>query len=160
MRGELRVVSRGDTPFPAGVTRVRLGGGAARVYELCRVRPAHGAWLVTLAGVGDRDAAAALAGAELAVEVGELPPPGDGELYVFELEGATVVDEQGRTLGVVASLLERPAQDLLRVEGPDGELLLPYVAEIVLGFDRPSRTLLVRPPAGLWHSGADDRRQP
>lgn len=82
-------------------------------------------------GVDDRDAAAALVGAEIGVSREKLPAPEAGRYYWTDLEGLDVVHRDGRRLGRVAYLLETGANDVLVVQG-DRETLIPFVPETVI----------------------------
>lgn len=96
---------------------------------------AHGKGMVArLAGCDDRDAAARLVGAAIAVRRGQLPEPGEGEYYWSDLIGLRVVNRQGVEFGRVASLMETGANDVLVVEG-ERERLIPVTAEALVGVD-------------------------
>ncbi len=116
----------------SGVRRLRLAQGRE-----------HGKGVVAqLEGVGNRDAALALAGAVIAVELNELPPLGPGDYYWAELEGLRVVTVDGDDLGVVKRLMETGANDVLVVQG-ERERLIPYVAAVVRNVDLDGRTIEV-----------------
>jgi 16S rRNA processing protein RimM len=76
-------------------------------------------------GVDDRDGAAALLGADVAVDREDLPEPGEDEYYWADLVGLEVVTTEGVSLGRVASLMETGANDVMIVEG-DRERLVPF----------------------------------
>lgn len=82
--------------------------------------------VATLPGVGDRDAAEALRGAELWVPRSALPPPGEGEYYWVDLEGLRVVNAAGVDFGTVSHLFPTGANDVLVVRG-DRERMIPWV---------------------------------
>jgi len=155
VRGELRVVPHGgDEPFPpeARTVRVCSRSGVERVLTVATVRPIHRALLMTVEEIADRDAARELTGWSLDIDAEVLPPPSDDELYVYELEGAAVVDEAGARIGTVTRLVDNHGQDLLEIDADGRELLLPYVDETIIGFDRERRLLTVRPIRGLWEA--------
>jgi 16S rRNA processing protein RimM len=85
----------------------------------------------------DRQAAR---GTALEVPESELPPPGEGSFYVFELVGLTVVDEGGRSLGRVRDVAPGVANDVLEL---DGGLALPMVEDCVLEVDRERGRIVV-----------------
>lgn len=87
--------------------------------------------IARLEGVDDRDAAAALMGADIAIWREQLPPPEEGEIYWADLEGLAVETVEGRTLGKVSYLLETGANDVLVVQG-ERERLIPFVREQVV----------------------------
>ena len=87
--------------------------------------------IVELEGVSDRDQAATLLGAEIAIERDQLPTLPKGEFYWQDLEGLRVEDQQGQLLGVVKHLFETGANDVMVVQG-DKEHLIPYIDSVVL----------------------------
>ena len=121
---------------------------ADQVREL-RVEEAKfhgGAVVARLAGVGDRDAAEALRGADVTVRREQLPPPAAGEYYWADLIGLAVRNESGEELGRVEGLIEAPAHDVLRVRSGDAdgrERLIPFVEPIVRAVDVPGGCITV-----------------
>jgi 16S rRNA processing protein RimM len=81
--------------------------------------------VVRLDGYTDRDAAARLIGAEIAIHSAQLPAAGEGEYYWSDLIGLKVVNTAGAELGQVEYLLETGANDVLVVKG-ERERLIPY----------------------------------
>ncbi len=109
---------------------LRCAGGE-RAVEVAAGR-SHGEGVVAkLKGVDDRDAAAALAGADIEVDRRQLEPLPAGEYYWAQLLGLQVVDMQGRTLGAVDHLLRTGANDVLVVEG-DRQRLIPFVQGVIV----------------------------
>lgn len=104
---------------------------------------------VSLAGISDRDAALALAQAEIAVPTSELPELEENEHYWFQLIGLNVNNTQGERLGQVAELLNSGGgNQVLVVKGCEGSIdnqqrLIPYVGAIVLDVDLEKETILV-----------------
>ena len=86
----------------------RLVVSAARPLPGAR-SPRGGRWLVSFAGVSDRTASEALAGAVLRAEA----PQGVEGLWVHELIGAEVVEVSGPSRGKIISVEANPASDLL-----------------------------------------------
>jgi 16S rRNA processing protein RimM len=80
-------------------------------------------------------------GAELAVDRADLPPPEEGEYYVFQLVGLDVEEEGGRRLGRVVEVSSTPANDVLEL---DGGLALPLVDACVQEVDLDAGRILVR----------------
>lgn len=95
----------------------------------------HGRSLIAkLEGCDDRDAAARLAGREVAVPRGELPANREGQYYWSELIGLDVASREGVTLGRVTGLLETGANPVLVVQG-ERERLIPFVEAVVESVD-------------------------
>ncbi len=89
-------------------------------------RKARG-WLRALPGVGDRDAAADLIGAEIWVRRSALPRAKRGEYYWVDLEGADVVTTEGVVLGKVSHLFATGANDVMVVRDGERERMIPFV---------------------------------
>lgn len=123
--------------------QLRLGGGW-RKTEVQGGR-LHGKGVIAkLEGCDDRDAAAGLMGAEIAIERTQLEPLEAGEYYWADLIGLTVINEDGLRLGVVDHLFETGANDVLVVRG-ERERLIPYaLGETVTAVDLERGELHVR----------------
>lgn len=90
-----------------------------------------------LAGVEDRDQAALLQGATIAIHRSQLPELGVGEYYWGDLEGLSVFTLSDVCLGKVSHLIETGANDVLVVQGSETsidqqERLIPYLPERVV----------------------------
>jgi 16S rRNA processing protein RimM len=108
-------------------------------------RPVAGGYLMRIAGVGDRDAAALLTLGEVRVARSSLPPLGPGEFYVEDVIGCTVENEAGRGLGTAIGVFWNGAHDVVTVaDGAGHERLIPLVPDFVLTVDGPGRTIRVR----------------
>lgn len=97
----------------------------------------HGKGMVAhFEGCEDREQAREYCGAEIAVPRDRLPELPEGEYYWFELEGQTVVTEQGVILGKVDYLMSAgSSNDVLVVKGDADsidrrERLIPYVPDL------------------------------
>jgi len=137
VRGWVRVYSH--TEPREGIVRyspwyLRLGG-EWRPVAVAEGRR-HGKGVVArLEGCEDRDQAARLMGAEIAVRRDQLPPLPEGDYYWTDLEGLRVVNREGVELGTVERLMETGANDVLVVRG-ERERLVPYLpGRVVLGVD-------------------------
>ena len=82
--------------------------------------------IVRFDGVNDRDSAAGWLEADISVPRDQLPELEEGSFYWSDLEGLTVVNLGGDTLGCVEQLLETGAHDVLVVKG-EQEILIPFV---------------------------------
>jgi 16S rRNA processing protein RimM len=133
VQGWLKVHS--DTEPREGIVKypdwwVRQQGGWKRMRVEQGRRHGKGV-VVKLEGIDDRDAAAKLLNAEVAVDRSELPDTAPGEFYWTDLEGLTVVCVDGTELGRVDHLIETGANDVLVVTG-ERERLIPYIPEQVI----------------------------
>ncbi|HQR10813.1 MAG TPA: ribosome maturation factor RimM [Casimicrobiaceae bacterium] len=106
----------------------------------------HGATLVAqLAGIGDRETAALLKGADVGVQRATLPARDEDELYYSDLVGLEVVNRQGVRLGLVSKVQDFGAHPVLSVVEEASEpteaskaaveRMIPFVAAYVDGVD-------------------------
>ena len=99
--------------------------------------------VATLAEVGDREAAAALKGRDIAVPRTALPAPAADEIYWNDLVGLLVVNREGVVLGRVQGVTAHAAHPLLQVreEGGTRERLIPYVPALIDAVDMEARRI-------------------
>lgn len=151
LRGELKVRLhwQGSTAL-SEVESVQLGEGAlARPYQVEWARPGPHGVLVKLAGIDDRDAAASLKGAPLAVSRSALPPLEPGEYYLSDLVGAQVVGPDG-PVGEVVEVRTHPSVDCLAVRLPDGRVLeQPLSAPWIEAVDTQTGRVVLSSTEGL-----------
>ncbi|MDO9140829.1 MAG: ribosome maturation factor RimM, partial [Methylobacter sp.] len=79
-----------------------------------------------LDGINDRDRAASLMGWDVFIRQDQLPKTGKNEYYWSELIGLKVETIDGIQLGVVDSLLETGANDVIIVQG-ERERVIPFL---------------------------------
>ncbi len=101
-----------------------------------------------LEGVDDRDVAGALRGCEVAIPRSALPETGDNEFYWADLIGMAVSNPAGTAFGVVDSLMQTGANDVLVVRDGKQQTLIPFVKAFILDVDLQARRLTV-----AWESG-------
>jgi len=119
--------------------------------ELAEWRRHGKGFVAAIRGCSDRDQAETYARCELGAKVGQLPQLEEGEYYWHQLEGLQVCAGKGGAvlLGVVGSLLETGANDVLVVEPSAGSVddrqrLIPYrPGEVVLEVDLANGRILV-----------------
>ncbi len=153
VRGELSVHSQAQSPdLFDNLSQVHLldRDGTIMTFGLAKWRPHGRVLLVKLDGVDDRDQAALLTGLDLAVNEADLPELDDDEVYLHDLLGLEVVDEQGQSLGRFENFLDTAEHEVWVVAHPSGkEILLPAVDEVILSVDLEAGTITVDPPEGL-----------
>jgi 16S rRNA processing protein RimM len=129
--GSFFVERASDQPelFAAGAELV-VDGQPARVVESKRAR---GRPVIRL----DRRVPR---GAPLEVPQSALPPPAEGEYYVFQLVGLDVVEDGGDLLGRVVDVAPGVANDVLEL---DSGLALPMVEDCVRTVDLAEARIVV-----------------
>jgi len=112
-----------------------------------------GLLILTLAGVATREAAEDLRGQEVAIRESEAAPLEEGEYFIHQLYGLTVVGEDGNEIGRVKEVIETGANDVLIVTRPDQpEALIPMIHDVVKDLDIPGGRVVVRLLDGLLPS--------
>ncbi|MEX1256991.1 MAG: ribosome maturation factor RimM [Gemmatimonadota bacterium] len=157
-KGELFVwplTDRAETTFAPGVRlyvsdpKGELPDPEFAPVRTSSVRPFRRGFLILFEGIADREAAEVLRDRYLLRPFDEIEPLAEGELFYHQLLGMTVVTTDGEEVGRVREVYALRPADLLAVEGPNGEHLIPFTREIVSGWELEEGKLVINPPAGL-----------
>ncbi len=97
--------------------------------------------VIALQGIADRDGAQALAGRYLEVDPEPLP---EGHWYWHQIVGLDVVDEDGGVIGTVVEVFRAGENEVYRIEGPQGELLIPALRDVVRAIDLEAGRMTIR----------------
>ena len=143
--GELKIEVWLDSPeLLKGFRRLYLNGEEKKLLS-ARV---HKQFVIArLEGVDDLNAAMALKGRTVEILRADAHLK-DGEFFVQDILGFTVVDEEGREVGKLVDAEETPASMLYVVRG-EREHLIPAVKEFILGIDAATETIRVHMIEGL-----------
>ncbi|MEU3651321.1 ribosome maturation factor RimM [Streptomyces sp. NPDC032161] len=153
IKGEVTVEVRTDEPelrlAPGAVLATDPASAGPLTIETGRVH--SGRLLLRFEGVRDRNAAEALRNTLLIAEVDPAELPEDPEeFYDHQLIDLDVVLADGTEIGRIVEITHLPSQDLLIVERPDGgEVMIPFVEEIVTEIDLEEQRAVIAPPPGL-----------
>ncbi|TLS41675.1 ribosome maturation factor RimM [Streptomyces montanus] len=159
IKGEVTVEVRTDEPelrlAPGAVLATDPASAGPLTIETGRVH--SGRLLLRFEGVRDRNAAEALRNTLLIADVDPDETPEDpDEYYDHQLMDLDVVTKDGAEVGRITDIAHLPSQDLFVVERADGgEVLIPFVGEIVVEIDLEEQRVIVDPPPGL----IDDRAE-
>jgi 16S rRNA processing protein RimM len=144
VRGQVRL--RSFTADPTAVFGYGdLAAADGRSFRLATLHgESRGALIVTVAGIGDRDAAERLNGLDLAVDRSVLPPVDDeDEVYHADLIGLPAVTKDGAPFGIVAAVQDFGAGPMLELT--DGRFL-PFSRAVVPEIDLAAGRIIVDPP--------------
>jgi 16S rRNA processing protein RimM len=153
LRGALRI--RPDNPDSdtlehASRVFIEQPGGDKREYRLMHAERINRTTIrVTLEGLDDPDAAAALRGASVSVLTSELPAKAPGEFYHYEAIGCEVATTDGRRLGIIEEVLATGANDVWVVRDGATEVLVPVIDNVVKSMDFAARRIVVEAVPGL-----------
>ena len=147
--GEATIEVRTDEPerrFAIGAElatdnkdKSKLTVSSARVH--------NGILLLGFEGISDRNEIEKLRNTLLYSEV-DIDEPGEDEddYHVQQLVGLRAVLEDGSEFGTVTDVLNLPAQDCLAIKTRDGEVLIPFVRQLVPIVDLKNKKIVVIPP--------------
>jgi 16S rRNA processing protein RimM len=99
--------------------------------------------VVKLKGIDDRTAAEKLMKREIAVPRDWLDDEDDGSYYWVDLIGSEVVNEAGERLGIVETLMQTGANDVLVVKLGSTETLIPFVEDYLVNVDHKKKLITV-----------------
>lgn len=135
VRGDFHV--RILTDFPKRFKQLRrvYVGEDHRPYEVQRARVGAETALLKLAGIDSPEAARGLLHLLIYVPVAEAVPLGKDEYYWYQIIGLEVWTTDGRYLGKIRDILETGSNDVYVVEGPQGEVLVPAIEDVVSSVD-------------------------
>ena len=138
-----------DRVFEPGRPVTLIRGGGTESFQIEFSRRQHGRLILKLRGIDTISAVESLVGAELSVQEDDLPPTGEGVFYTFHLKGCNVVTAGGDSLGTVTDVLDSGGTHILKVDGKDGEILIPFAQSFLRKIDLGQRRIEVDLPEGL-----------
>ena len=149
LAGEVRVVPASD--FPERFARLatvfleQASRGQLMTVSESRLHSGKGQVILKLAGIEDRNAAAALRGAQLLVPMSQALPLAEGQYYEFQVVGLEVVTTSGESLGPITEVLRTGANDVYVTE----RALIPAIDSVVKQIDLQQGRMVIEPPSGL-----------
>jgi 16S rRNA processing protein RimM len=157
LKGAIKLELYTDEPqrrfVPGAVFTLQVPTGSpwhGKTIELDELKWYNGHPVAFFKGVPDRTVAESLVKAILWVDHDPAEPSTDDNAwYDHQLIGLSVLRD-GVAVGSVTAIDHFPAQDLLTVTTPTGDVLVPFVTAIVPAVDIEAGTLTVTPPPGLF----------
>lgn len=149
IKGEIKVAVYGGLESLSFETVFINLKGVQAEQKVKRMRPHKGSLLLELEGISTRNDAEGLVGLEISVKKSELPEPGEDEYYYFDLIGMEVLTDEGKLLGNITNIIQTGGNDVLEVEGPLGEVLIPAIEDTIIDVDMDERKVTVRLMEGL-----------
>jgi 16S rRNA processing protein RimM len=143
IQGEIKL--RPLTEFPERLPalkelRLRHPEGDEEIRRVLGSRWNKELLLVRLEGVGDRDAAEELRGAEVLIPIEEAPPLPEGRYYEHQIIGLRVVTPQGEELGTVSQVMPGASNDVYVA----GKYLIPATHDAIQRLAPEEGVIVVR----------------
>jgi 16S rRNA processing protein RimM len=95
--------------------------GTERTLYIEESTPAPSAVLMRFAGIDSPEAAKTFRGAQLLAGREQAAPLKDGEFYIEDLKGLTVISEKAETIGRITDIIEGGGGELVEIELVNGE---------------------------------------
>jgi len=119
-------------------------------HEIEKVRYNRDVVILKLSEIDDRNAAELVKGKDIFIDESDLAELSEGEYYVRDMIGITVVESDDTVLGTLKDVIQNKAQDLYEIETPDGRtILIPAVEEFILNIDIENKIMTVKLIEGL-----------
>lgn len=155
VRGELSATFDDRELDPAGLRCLIMEMDGLPVpffLESARRRGAT-SWLLKFEGADDENAAARLSRREIFALTEDVPYPADDEgVYLHDLVGYTVFDDNDTVVGTVADIDDSTANTLLIINRPGTSgsgTMVPFSDDLLLWLDTSRRALGLDIPAGV-----------
>ena len=143
--GEVKIEVWLDSPqFMKKCGRIFAEG---KEYKIVSAKIHKGSLIAKLEGIEDVNAAMSLKGKTAYILRSDAKLP-EGGYFIQDIIGAIVRDEQGREIGRLREVLERPASNIYVVQGEE-EHLIPAVPEFIMSTDPEAGVISVRLMEGM-----------
>ena len=138
------------------VLTLQAPGERDKCLTVEEIRP-QGEWLLILfEGVHSRTEAEHLRGGDLVIPMCEVGPLPEGNYYIFDIIGMTVVNERGEERGIVKDIYSGSSYDIYAVRWKDSEYLIPAVREFIREISLEHRVIHISEQEGLFDQNDAD----
>lgn len=127
IQGEVKILPWADSPeFLLGFREFYLGG---KPYEVLSSRVHKTCVLAKLRGIDTPEQATLLRGQVVCIDRSAVKLP-KGTVFIADLIGCRVLDEEGSEIGTIKDVLTMPSSDVYVIEG-EHKYMIPSVKEFV-----------------------------
>ena len=145
--GEATIEVRSDEPQLRFAVGARVQTDTRGDLTITSHRLHNGTLLLGFAGVTDRNGVEALRDTLLYADVDITEQSAPNEYHVMQLIGCQAFLESGELFGELTDVLNLPGQDVLSIATAAGEVLIPFVQQLVPHVDVVARKVIVIPPS-------------
>lgn len=144
--GEATIEVRTDNPEDRFAIGARVQTDAHGDLLITSHRVHNGILLLGFENIADRNAIEKLRDTLLYCDVDiDAESEYEDDYHVLQLIGCTALLESGQEFGTVSDVINLPGQDLLAINTPQGEVLIPFVHQLVPNVDVKNKKLTVIP---------------
>jgi 16S rRNA processing protein RimM len=145
--GEATIEVRSDEPQLRFAIGARVQTDTRGDLTITSHRLHNGTLLLGFVGVTDRNGVEALRDTLLYADVDITEQSAPNEYHVMQLIGCQAFLESGELFGELTDVLNLPGQDVLSIATASGEVLIPFVQQLVPHVDVVARKVIVVPPS-------------
>ena len=151
IRGEVKVFPTTEDPQRfKGMKEIILDTGSEKkVLEVASARFFKNLVILKFKGIDSINDIEKYKGKDLLVTRENAIPLNEGEYYIADIIGATVVTEDGAQFGILKDVLTTGANDVYVVDHEGAEGLLPVIPDCVLARDMEQKIVTVHIMKGL-----------
>lgn len=145
--GEATIEVRTDEAEDRFALGARLETDSHGVLTVASARVHNGILLLGFEGIENRNQVEELRNELLYTDV-DIDAPGydEDDYHVLQLIGCVAYLEDGSEFGNVSEVLNLPGQDVLVIKTPSGEVMIPFVLQLVPEVDIRNKRMTVIPP--------------
>jgi len=145
--GEATIEVRTDLAEERFAIGAQLETDSHGILTVVSARVHNGILLLGFTGISDRNSVEKLRDVLLYSEV-DIDEPGfvEDDYHVLQLVGCQAYLVDGDLLGEVTEVLNLPGQDVLSIKSESGEVLIPFVHQLVPIVDIKAKRMTVIPP--------------
>lgn len=145
--GEATIEVRTDDAEDRFALGAQLETDSHGILTVISVRVHNGILLLGFDGITDRNQVELLRNELLYADV-DINAPGldEDDYHVLQLIGCEAFLEDGTLFGSISEVLNLPGQDVLAIKTSSGEVMIPFVRQLVPTVDIANRKLVVIPP--------------
>ncbi len=152
VKGELKIMPLiDDANKLAELKEVLIGkeNEESEMYEITRIRVHKTLVIIKLKGVSSREDSIPFKNAYLRIPRDQLKELGEDQFYIMDLQGIEVSTTKGVKLGILADVIETPANDIYLIQGDNRKYLIPAVKDIIKSVDIENKKMEIEPIEGL-----------
>ncbi|MBC8259223.1 MAG: 16S rRNA processing protein RimM [SAR324 cluster bacterium] len=130
--------------------------GQLRSLKVLQLRPAKNGWIILFEELVSRNDAERLKGCRLLLPDEQLKPLEADEIFIHQLIGCKVEDQNGFFLGKITDFLETGANSVYEVRNGKSRFLVPDVPHVVKKLDVEAQRMVIDPLPGLIEEEAPE----
>tara|TARA_B100001123_G_scaffold11737_2_gene13874 strand:- start:631 stop:1149 length:519 start_codon:yes stop_codon:yes gene_type:complete len=147
LNGDVHVELLSDVPGRFSEGRQVLIGNST--FTILRVRQQAKHLIVRFNDVGSREEAEKLRNSYISIDIDQVPQPPPDTYYHYQLLDMQVFEKDGTYLGILTQILQTGANDAYVIKGPKREIVLPAIANVIIGVNTEKGVMQVDLPEGI-----------